>query len=508
VTPLPNESESDFIVRFHKVNGATIPDTDARQRAAVTAWRAAKGIGPLEQRALETFPDSDFVHVRDVPVFAQHEVEAGADGKPSHYDRAALQAIVERCNYRIADTGDFSGLSDGHTPDAEELSRGADMPDLLGFAGPFRMGMIGKENPRWAIFADEHHFREEAERVRKNPRRSPEVWLSPRMEDRFFDPIAALGVEAPRLDMGSTRYCRTSSGRIVQKYSASAFPGAMNCAPADFVSVPKSVPKSVPTSTSPVNSPVPREKNSAADQSPEGNPAMALTTEDLAQIVQAVQETAVFKWAAAQMEAQGADDVTPGDGTPPVDDVTPGNPPGTPPGAPPVDKNSMPGATPPAAPPVTSPAVPPMNDPNKPADPYAMARYSKMQSELDALKADNAKTKAELDLAKGERRKAERYSRLQAASTCHVIDLEEEVKRAEKMDDDRFEDHMKVIVEHYERIPVNGSIFVPEEIGGQVMTEKYKRDTSRKATDLVIRERAAGREMSFETALEQVRGGK
>ncbi|MCE7884832.1 MAG: hypothetical protein DYH08_13425, partial [Actinobacteria bacterium ATB1] len=47
------------------------------------------------------------------------------------------------------------------------LSRGADakgarlqkgtLRRVLGYVGPFRVGILGNKNPRWCIFADEHH---------------------------------------------------------------------------------------------------------------------------------------------------------------------------------------------------------------------------------------------------------------------------------------------------------------------------------------------------------------
>ena len=78
------------------------------------------------------------------------------------------------------------------------------MPDVVGFAGPFRLGHIGRTpgSRRAAILADFQIFKDDLKRVRKYPRRSPEVWLEDRYEDIFIDPIALLGAEAPRLDLG------------------------------------------------------------------------------------------------------------------------------------------------------------------------------------------------------------------------------------------------------------------------------------------------------------------
>ena len=120
------------------------------------------------------------------------------------------------------------------------------------------------------------------------------------------------------------------------------------------------------------------------------------------------------------------------------------------------------------------------------------------EKEIKELREKLAKIEAE-------KVKAERYSRLQAASQSHVLELDKEIARASKMTDEQFDDHMSVIIDHYQRIPVNVSITIPEDEHGRPMTEKYRRDTAKKAQDLVIAERNAGRDLSFETALERVR---
>ena len=155
----------------------------------------------LQQIADKQFTDDKFVKVDDVCVFAEHETK-DSKGNPQRYDKAALQAIVDRCNHRIADTGDFATLTDGHTPSKTDAAKGAKQPEVLGFMGPFRVGEIGNVEPRAAIFATQYHFRDSHSKVSKLPRRSVELWMDPDMSKRFFDPIAALGAETPRLDLG------------------------------------------------------------------------------------------------------------------------------------------------------------------------------------------------------------------------------------------------------------------------------------------------------------------
>ena len=212
---------------------AALPGTtDDKQSSCFNQWRQTQGDSPLESRTASRFSNG-FTQVRDVPVFAEHTTK-DRQGNTVVYDRNALAAITKRCNDRIEDTGDYSPITDGHTPDKDQLSMGASMPEVLGYSGPYRMG---KTNPRWAIFADEWWHDEDVPKLRKLRRRSPEVWLEDRMEDRFFDPIAALGAETPRLDMGMTRYARVGD-RVVEKYTAAA-PSAFTVAPLEEVEMDK-----------------------------------------------------------------------------------------------------------------------------------------------------------------------------------------------------------------------------------------------------------------------------
>ena len=195
--------------------------TDSKNAVCFQTWRMHKGEDALDQTAVQRFSNGDFVQVKDVPVFTEHTT-TDRDGNMVVYDRNALEAIADRCNERIEDTGDFSPITDGHTPDREASERGVPMPEVRGYAGPYRLGRVGNKKPRWAIFADEWWHKDDVQKLKKLRRRSPEVWLEERMEDRFFDPIAALGAETPRLDMGMTRFARTGDGREVAKYTAAA----------------------------------------------------------------------------------------------------------------------------------------------------------------------------------------------------------------------------------------------------------------------------------------------
>ncbi|QDU97527.1 hypothetical protein [Lignipirellula cremea] len=168
----------------------------------------------------QTFPPDRFVPAEDVCLFAEHTAR-DARGRRHRFDKAALAQLVRRGNQRIADTGTFAVLTAGHTPDREALLHGAPMPEVVGFVGPFRLGGIGRLRPRAAIYAHEWHFRDASLRLQKLPRRSVELWLTHDPAERFFDPVAALGAETPRLDLG-LRLARMPGGETVEKFAVPA----------------------------------------------------------------------------------------------------------------------------------------------------------------------------------------------------------------------------------------------------------------------------------------------
>lgn len=267
----------------------SIPDTDQRTAACFAQWDKAQPDDRLRRMAYDKFGDG-FKHVDNVCEFTEHATK-GRDDKPNIYDRNALVGILTRLNHRIADTGDFSPVVEGHTPDPDEVAQGRSQPDVLGYAGPFRLGMIGNENPRWAIFGDEHHHVEAVDKLKRLRRRSPEVWLEDKMEDRFFDPIAALGATTPRLDLGMApiayKLCRSASGRYVAKYSAAA-PGPMTTSVQSDNILRKDYSGETPMDEG--------KEPQAGQQSP-------LSPEAVAQVVTAFLETDVAKWCMSQMEA-------------------------------------------------------------------------------------------------------------------------------------------------------------------------------------------------------------
>lgn len=230
LTPRPDESQSAFFERGMRSLTSSIHSLNARAATVLRAWCRSPNAKALFDKAADRFPSDKFVHYGPRCVFIEHNVAADPERQRAAiiYDRKALQHLVDWANYRIADSGTFAAISEGHTPSEEERSAGAVMPDVLGYAGPFYLGQLGDLDPKWAIYADEWAHRDDVARFEKRQRRSPEVWIDEPIERRTMDPIAALGAETPRLDSGMNAYCRASDGQTVMRYSAATLPGPYN----------------------------------------------------------------------------------------------------------------------------------------------------------------------------------------------------------------------------------------------------------------------------------------
>ena len=312
------------------------------------------------RNAGDVFSGEEFRTIPNVPVFAEHETTA-KDGRKLRFTATELQAVTERCNRRISETGDYAALVLGHTPDPGDPN--GTMPDLVGYAGPFRLGRLGDDGTRgrYAILADFHVYKNEVERVRKHPRRSPELWLEDRFDDMFLDPIALLAAETPRLDLGML-YSARHDGRQVEKYTAVA-PAAGNC----FIA-------SDSLDDDRTND---RRRYAAPQLSQEGTCSM-ISPEDIQQIVAAFDQLDWVQQIKAQQTQGPNSSMAPGLDGPPMGADPMGAPPmGAEPGMPPMGADPMGappmGAEPPApamgagmdAPPPAPPmaAEPPMEPP-------------------------------------------------------------------------------------------------------------------------------------------------
>lgn len=223
--PEANESLERYTIRAHRQLLTSIADPEERNATVWAAWEHFRGPSAEREIAAKTFDSSKYSVSHAHCHFAEHET-VGRDGKPRKYDLKTLAKIARQHNSEIRDASAFPAISDGHTPDPDASNPRE--PDVLGHAGPYRLGMIGRENPRFALFADEYHRRDSAEVLNRKPFRSVELWTFKDGRQRFH-PIAAVGAEAPRLLMPA-RYTQNTGkydqyqheGASVERYTVAA----------------------------------------------------------------------------------------------------------------------------------------------------------------------------------------------------------------------------------------------------------------------------------------------
>lgn len=247
-------------------------------------------IAPKRTRGKPT-EDGDFVVFEHVCVFDEH---TGDDGV--HYDARLLHAIAENCNRRIRTTGDYCPLVVAHTRDQSDKKTATDDPPVIGLAGPFYLGdWVNKDGKQVkAIFATFWIFPEEEKTFLRNPRRSVEIWPEERPEQRYFDPIAILGAETPKRDLGLVysksrgpspylsyalpgplRYSKRTMGRPPLKYDAGGGGAPVSTPGGNNTFIPGSVDT--------------KKKRKYANES--GDTNMPFSPEDLQQIIEALKPT-------------------------------------------------------------------------------------------------------------------------------------------------------------------------------------------------------------------------
>lgn len=430
----------------------------------------ATEVQPIDLRA--GFPRERFVLIRDVPVFVEHE--AVIRGQRVRFGRAELEALAERCNRRIEETGDYVPLTLGHTPAPGENKPD---PEVVGFAGPFR---LGEYEGKPAILADFHIYREDLERVRKYPRRSPELWWEDSVSESYLDPIALLGAETPKLDMGLLQYRRIGKRKHVKRYMAVA-PG-------------------------PANVFVPEEVEAKKEY------AMALTPEDVQQVLAALEGLDWVQWVKAQMAAQTEAQQESGDS-----ETAP----------PPPEQDSKNQYEQPSADIDPEKAKQILRDGEVRGHPLTEAqrgmfgaaagrardsRNSDQQPErYRALEVEVQRLRHELEREQNRRRNSERYARLSELRQEYAFDLEREVERcrAEKMDDQRFAEHVEIIRENYQRIPIGEQLPVGVHAGPALATKAhYEKELHDRARKIAERRAMRGQPVDYAEVVEQLRNGK
>ena len=424
----------------------------------------------LEIAKPKTFPEEQFFNVQDVPVFVAHEAEL-SDGRRVVFGPEELAAIVENCNRRIEETGDYAVITIGHTPAPGE---NRPEPTVVGFAGPFRLGeFAGKP----AILADFHIFKEYKDVLRRYPRRSPEFRLVDDLRKTHLDPIALLGAEPPRLDMGLTLLYRERDGDVLVERYALAMPSGGN------TFVPSNKQERYTMNEELLKQIV--EALEALDWVQWVKKKMA---EEQAQAKEP--ESPPAKEPAQQYEGQPSDKIDPEKAKQILEDGTVHGKPLT------EDQRKMFGAA---------------ASRERDADSELRERYRLLEQHLERQRTELEKLRRDVEAERAARVNAERYSQLVQLRQFYAFDLEKEVERCRysRMTDEQFRDHIAVIRENYRRIPVGerlpplGPAMELEE-----SREKYSEDVRRRALEIAKRKKELGEPCEYEEILEAVKAGR
>ena len=243
VFPMEGETQSQFFDRAWRALKQSIPKPNSRTQQIIRIWQQSGGDQDLRDTAHERFSEDRFTHYGPRCIFLSHTIPEIAEERDENdqvtqpgregtvYDRKNLQKLVDYANYRIRNADQFAALSEGHMPTSDEKKAGQGDAEVLGYAGPFYIGLFGNENPQWSIWCDEWVHNEDVSKAEKLQRRSPEIWCKEPIERRTMDPIAMLGSETPRLDSGMNLYAKRADGQLVMRYSmgmSMALPGADN----------------------------------------------------------------------------------------------------------------------------------------------------------------------------------------------------------------------------------------------------------------------------------------
>lgn len=480
--------------------------------------------------------DGEFVDFGWRPIFKEH-----VNRQKVQFGRAAMERIAKRCNERIAETGDFCPIAIRHTKDDGSFD-----PEVIGFYGPFRAqrmtGADGKAG-KWAVYAKERIYAEDAPKRRKYPRVSVEYWADEAdPTGGYFDPASLLGAETPELDLGihyaadphnpNRRLFRYQ--RVTRYEAAPAAPGGSNTF--------------VPGGTD--------------DDEPERYGAGGtLSSGDLLQIVAALKPTIdeAVKSAVSALKPAGddpdhlltpksegtADGITespddslgptadelnleaPGDDDSDLDDAVPGDDDDTDVSIDDELPADAAGKSPPKKPAQYSAAGRESEtfdeDADMAADNAEVARYQKeaadyrkqaeklagenrelrekYQKAVEGQKASDSKLEELTDrLAslEGDRRKAVRYQKLgELQNKGYTFDVEEELTDCQEMSDAQFNRHCERIAAKYQRVPT-GVVTAGVKLASAQTTPSETKDSrkrerySKLAMDAVMASRAPG----------------
>lgn len=422
-----------------------------------------------------------------MPIFVEQTTRSQATGRLLEFRRRELEAIAKRCNRRVTETGDCAGICLGHIPGPS--ASGATMPEKVGEADAFKVGRFGD---KWAILADLHIYREDLPRVKKYSRRSPELWLAQDYAEMFFDPICLLAAEVPRMDLGVMRFRLDESGRKREIFSAV-------CAG----------PQNVSTRS---------DKFAAASglpQKPVRKPPMALSPEDVQEIVDALMQTEQMQWVKQKMLAESA----PGEERPEPDSEAPPVAEPGPDAAPeplvppePEAPGAPPETPPPPSPPVAPPSAPPAEDEDKEKSAMPM-RYAKARATVETLTRRVAELEKAAQVERFGRVNAERRAALDSLSRQLQFDVDEEMglcKAETGMTAEQFSKHQERMTRLYRPIPVDMMLTIPDvpaapgAAPGAAPVEKFSKEIGEEILRLADAELVKGKNPDYDALKAQV----
>lgn len=503
-----------------------LPDANRRNQAVWDAWERTNG-NSVAERAREYFPPEKYRTVPGVCYFYEHATKS-RDGTPVRYGLKELADIVDEHNAR-SDHDNYSAISDGHTLDG--IAAIQFKPQVLGYVSNYRLGMIGNDSPKYAIFADEHHEADSIPVLDKKRRRSVEVNRFRDGRRPYFDPVAALGAESPRLALPVARY--ESDDGEVERYSM--------VAPVSVGANSTYIPGAAPIKDRHSPMPTPESGNMDPTQSPAGDSG---SQGDLvSQIIQAIQSTPELRFVRQMMQSQGGGQDPAAQGGPPGQMGSPmGGSPGQQPGASPP---AQPGANPEqqqyafpvaamaagAAGSMIGNALTDRNShtsyalENNDVDNVTIEKYAELQDsfreftdkyalmeEAQRQNLETIKTQQNairdlqtrnIDSERRERLK-DLYSRFPG-----VVDFNEECERClysagNDMNADLFEKHLAMVEKYAERASVATPMLPRGEVGGDSV-ERYSESEIERAVDRCT---ASGGTLSYEAALAEIRAGR
>lgn len=428
-TPQPNESCEDFCLRAHKSLMTGVPNAGDRNQMVWNAWDLSHG-SVERYRAQQKF--GGYRMVPNVCHFAEHTTTTR--GGQMVVDSVGVKEICQNMNRRIGDVGLYPPLINKHTADVEQAGQ---EPYIVGYGGNYRIGMIGEgEKQRYAIFGDEFHKPEHTSELNGKPRRSVELIRYKDSSRNFFDPIACLGAESPRIEIPPAYYSieHDEEGLEVVRYSIASpvYAGSSNTF--------------IPTFGED------KERRSVASGEPNTEKYSMLQQEDLTQVIDAIKNalSPYLQYLDTQMQGQmGGDDQ--------VDALAMAGNQGQP------GQSGQPPAAPAPAPapaPVPTPKPEQFSNQPMPAmryeagadDDAEVERYSALQDQFSELVAECGQLRTRLGQLETERTDAIRAHRLHQLCSEYegAIDFDEESSKVlysagAELDDDEFEERLELI---------------------------------------------------------------